>query len=396
MVRKILHLDLDAFFCAVEELRDPSLRGRPFAVGGRPEQRGVVSSCSYAARRLGVRSAMPTARALRLCPRLTLVGSHYDSYRDASQLVMERVQAVTPLVEQLSIDEAFMDVSDVPDPAESVARRLQAGINRELRLPCSLGVATNKLVAKIANNVGKSARRTDDPPNAITCVPAGREADFLAPLPVGELWGVGPKTATRLTEIGIGTIGDLARCSEAELVRRFGKQGRYLVLAARGIDDSPLVAEHEAKSISQETTFASDVLDGVALRRTLRQLAEMVGCRLRRHGLCGTTIKIKLRWSDFTTLSRQTTLEQPTNLDIVIYEVAEQLLTKTWPHGRPVRLLGLGVTGFEARAYQLELWTDARLQVNRRLQTALDQVRERFGSRAIRRASELEHIDRPR
>jgi DNA polymerase-4 len=393
--RKILHLDLDAFFCAVEELRDPSLRGKPFAVGGRPEQRGVVASCSYAARCFDVRSAMPTARALRLCPQLLLVSGHYDAYREASQQVMQRAHALTPLVEQLSIDEAFLDVSDLPEPGEAIAQALQAGINRDLQLPCSLGVATNKLVAKIANNVGKSAQRRDVAPNAITVVAPGREADFLAPLAVAELWGVGPKTAGRLAELGIRTIGDLARHPESELVRRFGRHGHYLPLMARGHDDSPVISEHEAKSISQETTFARDVSDCAVLRQSLRGLAERVGRRLRRHGLCGTTVKIKLRWSDFTTLTRQTTLEQPTDLDSVICETAAQLFDKTWLPGKPVRLLGVGVSGFAANAYQLQLWADRRLERSRSLQATLDTVRERFGSRAILRASELERGNGP-
>jgi DNA polymerase-4 len=395
MNRKILHLDLDAFFCAVEELRDPSLCGKSFAVAGRPEQRGVVSSCSYAARRLGVRSAMATAQALRMCPQLILVAGHHDAYGDASRQVMERVCRLTPLVEQVSIDEAFLDVSDLQEPGESVARRLQSLVNQELRLPCSLGVATNKLVAKIANDVGKSAHTGDGPPNAVTVVPAGQEKEFLAPLPVGRLWGVGPRTVQRLGRLGIRTIGDLARVPETEIVTSFGKNGHHLVLAARGVDDSPVVTEHEAKSISQETTFVRDVTDQAVLRQTLRYLSETVGRRLRRHGLCGTTVKVKLRWHDFTTLTRQMTLDQPTNLDAVIYQVAERLFTQTWSRGTPVRLLGVGVSGFEARAYQLQLWTDRRLELSRRLEVTLDGLRERFGSRAIRRARELEWDDDP-
>ncbi|MBI4771414.1 MAG: DNA polymerase IV, partial [Chloroflexi bacterium] len=206
MPRKILHLDLDAFFCAVEEQRDPALRGQAFAVGGRPEARGVVASCSYAARRFGVRSAMPMARAVKLCSGLIIVPSRHKVYSDVSRQVMERLYDLTPLVEQISIDEAFLDVSDLPESGEALARRLQATMRDELRLPCSLGVATNKLVAKIASDVGKAAARTGAPPNAILVVPPGEEAAFLAPLPAAALWGVGPKTATRLAGLGIHTI----------------------------------------------------------------------------------------------------------------------------------------------------------------------------------------------
>jgi DNA polymerase-4 len=389
MPRKILHLDLDAFFCAVEEQRDSSLRGKAFAVGGRPETRGVVASCSYAARRFGIHSAMPMARAVKLCPHLIIVPSHYEAYEAASEKVMARLQQLTPLVEQLSIDEAFLDVSDLPEPAEQVARRLQATINHELGLPCSLGVATNKLVAKIANNVGKAAARSGRPPNALKVVPPGYEAAFLAPLPVEDLWGVGPKTAERLHELGIRTIGELARRPEADLAQRFGQHGHDMARHSKGIDERPVVTEQETKSISQEITFTHDISDGPTLEKTLRQLSEQVGYRLRRKGLSGTTVKIKLRWADFTTLTRQVTLAQPTNLDDDIYLAAAQLFEKTWPSGKRVRLIGVGVSGFDATAYQLALWSEAELEQTRRLQPVLDDLRERFGRRAIRRGSQL-------
>ncbi|NLG73139.1 MAG: DNA polymerase IV, partial [Chloroflexi bacterium] len=335
MPRKILHLDLDAFFCSVEELHNPDLRGKPFAVGGRPDQRGVVASCSYAARRFGVRSAMPMARALQLCPELLIVPSRHGVYSQVSAQVMERLHNLTPLVEQVSIDEAFLDVSDLPDPVEDIARRLQTQIRTELSLPCSIGAATSKLLAKTANDVGKAAARGDGPPNAITVVPPGQEAAFLAPLPVGALFGVGPKTAARLEELGIYTIGDLARRSPEEMERRFGRSGFEMVLRARGIDDRPLETSRETKSISQETTFARDIRDEHTLKRTLLRLSEGVGRRLRREGLAGTTVKIKLRWEDFTTLTRQVTLPQPSNLDHEIYAAALYQFNSNWPPGRP-------------------------------------------------------------
>lgn len=388
MPRKILHLDLDAFFCAVEELQDPSLKGRPFAVGGRPETRGVVASCSYAARLFGIHSAMPMARAVKLCPHLVIVPSHYRAYQEMSQQVMVRLRQLTPLVEQLSIDEAFLDVSDLPEPAETIARRLQAAINRDLGLPCSLGVATNKLVAKIANNTGKASAKTGRPPNTIKVVPPGHEAAFLAPLPVDELWGVGPKTAARLAGMGIRTIGHLARRPEAGLVQQFGKLGRDLARRAKGIDDRPVITEHQIKSISQETTFARDINNADFLLHTLRRLSEQVGRRLRRRQLSATTVKIKLRWADFTTLTRQVTLDRPTNLDSEIYAAARHLFQKTWPPGKRVRLVGVGVSGFSASAYQLSLWNHQAEQEHR-LQDALDALRDRFGSKAIRRGSQL-------
>lgn len=386
MPRTILHLDLDAFFCSVEELRNPALVGRPFAVGGRPEARGVVSSCSYAARQYGVRSAMPMARALRLCRDLIIVPPDFEAYQRASEQVMAHLHQLTPLVEQLSIDEAFLDVSGLPETGEVIARRLQASINRTPGLPCSLGVAGNKLVAKISNDVGKALARSDRPPNAIQVVPPGQEAAFLAPLPVQALWGVGPKIAQRLAELGIHTIGELASWPEADLIRLLGHHARDMQLRARGIDDSPVEPEHEAKSLSQETTFARDTADEQLLHRTLRQLAERVGRRLRRQQLCGSTVKIKLRWADFTTLTRQVTLEHPTNLDNEIYAAATQLFSQAWPPGKQVRLIGVGVSGLTAPAHQLSLWGTQAAERERRLQQALDKIRDRFGEQAIWRA----------
>ena len=261
MARKIIHLDLDAFFCSVEEQRDPSLRGKAFAVGGRPEERGVIASCSYAARQFGVHSAMPTAQAIRLCPDLLVLSSRHGVYSKASTQVMERIHALTPLVEQISIDEAFMDVSDLPETGEELARRLQASIRDELGLPCSLGAATNKLVAKIATDFGKTTAKKGMPPNAITVVPPGEEAAFLAPLPAQALWGVGPKTAERLVELGIRTIGDLAHWPVEELTSQFGKIGYELSRHAQGISDSLIVTSRAPKSISQETTFVKDISD---------------------------------------------------------------------------------------------------------------------------------------
>jgi DNA polymerase-4 len=388
MIRKILHIDLDAFFCAVEEQRDPTLIGRPFAVGGRPTERGVVASCSYAARRFGVRSAMPMARALKLCPKLVIVSSHHSTYSEVSQKVMDKLKQLTHLVEQISIDEAFLDVSDLSEPGEVHARQLQKRIQDELGLPCSLGVATNKLLAKTANDVGKAGARGTGPPNAITVVPPGEEASFLAPLPVDALWGIGPKTAARLEEIGLRTIGDLAKLSELELIHMFGKSGYDLAQRARGIDDRPIVTTHETKSISQETTFSRDIADGSVLRQTLLEQSESVGQRLREANLSGTTIKLKIRWSDFTTITRQQTLKHSTDQDKEIFAAVEELFCKVWHKGRPVRLIGVGVSGLGPPTRQLSLW-DYDFEKERRLQEAVDFLRQRFGSRVVQRGSQI-------
>jgi DNA polymerase-4 len=384
MDRTILHLDLDAFFCAVEELHDPSLRGKAFAVAGRPEERGVVASCSYAARRFGVHSAMPTSRALRLCPELKVISHHHGNYGEMSDKVMQRLNDLSPLVEQISIDEAFVDISDLRNVPGEIALRLQKRVNEELGLPCSVGVASNKLVAKIATEVGKKTAQKDQPPNAVTVIPPGTEATFLAPLAVTMLWGVGPKTAEKMANVGIKTIGDLARRPTADLIRWFGENGRDLARRACGVDGSTVNTEHEVKSISQETTFARDIHDDRLLANKLRELSAEVGHRLRQANIAGTTVRIKLRWPDFTTLTRQTTLNQPTNQDEDIYHLAFDLLGKVRPKGRAIRLIGVGVSGLGAPLHQLELWgTDT--EKSRRLQEALDRVRDKYGKKAIQR-----------
>jgi DNA polymerase-4 len=381
-MRTILHLDLDAFFCAVEELDNPVLQGKPFAVGGRPEARGVVSSCSYAARARGVHSAMPMKLALRQCPGLLIVSPHFRRYSEMSHQVMERLGQLSALVEQISIDEAFVDISDLSQPPAEIARQLQQKIWDELRLPCSIGVAGNKLVAKIATDAGKKSGRGAGYPRAITVVQPGYEAEFMAPLPAAMLWGVGKKTEAALAELGIHTIGDIARRSQADLSQRFGKHGQELWRHAHGIDERPVVLEHETKSISQETTFSVDVRDDAAIETTLKSLSAQVAHSLRRQKLAGKTVKLKLRWPDFTTLTRQTTLPAPTDLEDEIYQVALSLLRKNRTSGRALRLIGVGVSGLGQPVYQMELW-DRTPEKQRKLQAALDELQEKFGKNVI-------------
>lgn len=389
MPRTILHIDLDAFFCAVEETHNPELRGKAFAVGGRPEERGVVASCSYAARRMGIRSAMPMAKALRLNPGLIIVPSRHHLYREVSRRVMERLRALTPLVEQISIDEAFLDISEVSGEPQAAARALQSRIRDELQLPCSIGIASNKMVAKIATEVGKALalrkireQGLAEPPNAVTVVPFGEEAAFLAPLPADMLWGVGPKTFARLAELGIHTIADLARWPEGELIRLFGENGRDLARHAKGIDDRPITIEHETKSISQEITYSRDVRDDRVLYETLREMSAEVGKQLRRNNLAGKTIKLKLRWPDFTTLTRQTTLNHSTDDEDVIEKIALQLLKSVRKPNQAVRLIGVGVTGLGQPVRQLGLW-DMEEEKSRRLQEAVDELREKYGKKIV-------------
>lgn len=382
-IRKILHLDLDAFFCAVEVLRNPSLDGKRFAVGGSAKRRGVVSSCSYAARKFGVRSAMPMSRAMRICPGLIAV-PHGGGYGKLSRKVMEQLDSLTPNVEQISIDEAFIDVSDIPEPSEAIARDIQTMIREKLRLPCSLGGATSKLVAKIATNVGKGSADTDRWPMAIHIVPAGQEAEFLAPLPIQAMWGVGPKSAERLQQIGIRKLGELQGWSNEALESKLGSYGPRLLQFAFGIDDRPVSSDsHEAKSISSAMTFDDDISDRDRLHAVLLSLSQRVGSSLRDEALVARTVNIKLRWSDFRTITRRITIPDATDLDQLIYAAAKSLFEKAWQGEVPVRLLGVGTSNLTAGGQQLSLFsqTDSK---DHRLQESLDDLRDRFGSSKIR------------
>lgn len=389
MARIILHLDLDAFYCAVEEIHNPALRGKAFAVGGAADSRGVVASASYPARLFGVRSAMPMMQARRLCPDLIVVAPRHRVYGEWSDKVMTILHDLTPFVEKLSIDEAFLDVTGIKGGGEAIARQLQNRIREELDLPCSIGVATNKLVAKIANNIGKGRKKDGQPPCVVEVVPEGQEAQYLAPLPIRELWGVGPKTAEQMYALNIETIGDIARQSEQFMLHHFGKNGYDMRRHARGIDNRPVEPDQEAKSISNEITFSQDVRNRDELRRVLRNLAEKVGRRLRTHQLSGRTISIKLRWEDFTTLSRQTTLQHATQDDKVIVNCALNLFEANWERGKPVRLIGVGVSNFEDSAQQLSLWESAQDKKSRQLQHTLDDLKERFGDSVIKRGSNI-------
>jgi len=387
--RSIIHLDLDAFFVAVERLDNPALTGVPVIVGGRPEVRGVVASASYEARRFGVHSAMPTARALRLCSDAVVVSGHRGRYSEMSDRVMALLGEYTPLIEPISIDEAFLDVTGTEahyGPPGKLAAAIQVRVEEELKLSASLGVGTNKLIAKVASDFRK--------PHGITVVEPGTEAAFLAPMPIRKLWGVGQVMERRLAELGITTIGDLARLPCDELVRRFGlASGEGLYRASHGIDESPVTPEHEAKSLSREETFARDVRDEAVLRRELLRLSDEVAWRLRRHHLRARTVTLKLRYADFSTLTRQTTLSDPTDSGPVIDAHAAVLLEQAWDR-RPVRLIGVGGSNLVQGGRQLSLFEEADGRQGQ-LEAALDHIRERYGESAIRRASLLSDPEEP-
>jgi DNA polymerase-4 len=381
MPRKIIHVDLDAFFCAVEEQRNPSLKGKPFAVGGRPDERGVVASCSYPARRYGIRSAMPMSRAIKLCPELIIVPTNHREYGIVSHRIFSRLGQITDQIEQISIDEAFLDVTNSPQEAEEIAVDTQKIIRDEFGLSATLGVASNKLVAKIATDFGKSAHVGNSPPNAITVVKPGEEAIFLAPLPAEALWGVGPKTAEKLAEMGIYTIGDIASWPHEELVKRFGRHGDSLSKFSKGLDDSPITTTHVVKSISCETTFAKDTCDRKFIEKIITSFSDRLSVNLKEDNLVGVTVKIKIRWSDFTTLTRQSTIEIPTDKSQEIYAISIKLLNWLWDGKRPIRLVGVGVSNLTSPKEQLLLW---EFKSNHQpLEKALTELKNKYGDSII-------------
>jgi DNA polymerase-4 len=357
--RTILHADLDAFFASVEQLDNPRLRGKPVVVGGAPEARGVVAAASYEARRFGVHSAMPMSRALRLCPQAERLSPRFDRYAEVSRQVMAIFREVTPLVEPLSLDEAFLDASESViggaargGPAE-LASRLKRRIKEETGLTVSIGVGTNKTVAKIASDRGK--------PDGLVVVAPGDEASFLAPMPVRSLWGVGPKAEEALAEMGISTIGELARADAAALAARFGVRGQWFHRTANGLDDQPVETEHERKSVGAETTFPRDLRDGEELRQILSTVAQDVARRLREKGLRARTVVLKLRYSDFRTITRQTRLAEGVDGAEQLAAAAAALLEKTARPDDRFRLLGIHGTSLQtgddsASGEQLRLW----------------------------------------
>jgi len=380
-VRTILHADLDAFYASVEVLDDPSLRGRPVIVGGGPNERGVVSAASYEARRFGVQSAMPLRTAARRCPHGVFLPGRPERYRQLSAQVMAIFADYTPLVEPISLDEAFLDVTASTaafGDGETIGRAVKARVHEEVGLVVSVGVATNKLCAKIASDLRK--------PDSFVVVPPGEEAAFLAPLAIGRLWGVGPQAQAALAEHGVATIGQLAAMPAATLHRRFGRHGHELAARARGEDPSPVEPMHAHKSIGHEHTFEVDTVDRQRLEATLLDIAESVASRLRRHDLAAGSVQLKLRYEGFETVVRQAPLARQTRESGPLYEAGLILLRRTLAEGRGVRLIGLTAINLND-AQQLTLF-DAPDRTDR-LARSIDAVRDRFGERAITRAALL-------
>ncbi len=381
--RVVLHLDMDAFYAAVEVREDPSLAGKPPIIGHRGK-RGVVSTCSYEARKSGVRSAMPSVTAERLCPQAIWLPGRMDLYVRVSRAIRRLMEEISPAVEPLSIDEAFLDLTGIARDLEEgreIARQLKERIRKEQRLTASAGVAPNKFLAKVASDLEK--------PDGLVVLPLEEVPARLHPLPVERLWGVGPRTAEHLRAASIRTIGDLLKIPPAELERCVGASAaRHLLTLARGEDDRPVETGREAKSISEERTYGTDLTDPDEIDRALLERSEGVARELRRCGLVGRTVQIKVRTGDFTTWTRERTLPEPTDLPEVIVAAARRLFReKIRLRGKGVRLLGVGVSTLEPEGgLPATLFPDPAEERARRLARAADAVRDRFGEEAVKRA----------
>jgi DNA polymerase-4 len=386
-MKTIFHVDMDAFFVSVEELFDPSLKGKAVVVGGRPNERGVVSAASYEARKFGVHSAMPLRTAYKMCPHAIFVDGHPDRYRDCSEKVFEVLNRFSPQVEMASIDEAYLDMTGTErlhGPPLRAAHLLHEAMRETTRLNCSIGVATSRLVAKISSDQAK--------PNGVLRVMPGQEARFLAPLDVRKVPGVGKVTEKNLHALGIHKIGDLARFDEAFLESRFGKWGLALAGKARGLDaggwfDSEVGADTDPKSISHEHTYNEDTADAGTLEATLARLSEMVGRRLRENKLHARTVQLKLRYKDFTTITRAHSLEHATQIDTEIFDQARALFRNNWKPGQQVRLLGVHVSSFETAESQLGLLSEDQHGRWEQALAAADRLRDKYGESAVSLAS---------
>ncbi len=381
--KTIFHVDMDAFFVSVEELFDPSLRGKAVVVGGQRHERGVVSAASYEARKFGVHSAMPLRTAAKLCPQAIFVNGHPERYRECSQQVHRVLESFSPQVEMASIDEAYLDMTGTErlhGPVLRAAHSLHQKMKAETRLNCSIGIGSSRLIAKVSSAKGK--------PNAILWVVPGEESRFLAPLDVRDIPGVGKVTEQNLHSLGIKKVGDLAAYPDAFLEEHFGKWGLALAGKSRGEDaggwfDTEVGEDIGPKSISHEHTYDQDTANVEQIQSTLMRLSEMVGRRLREAGLRARTIQLKLRYKDFTTITRAHTLWAATQLDTEIFEQARALFLKNWRPGQQVRLLGVHASSFDEHSGQGDLLEDSRRQRWQQALSAADRLRDKFGESSV-------------
>ena len=375
--RAVLLMDLDAFFASVEQLDHPQWRGKPVIVGGQAGKRGVVSTCSYEARAFGVRSAMPSSTAARLCPQAIWVEPHFKRYRELSAAVMGILYDESPLLEQVSIDEAFLDVTPgrfVRESPVAIAARIQQRVS-QLGITCSIGVASGKSVAKIASDLDK--------PRGLTVVYPGSERAFLAPMEVRAMPGIGKQSALKLQALGIRTLGDLASAQPSQLKGVFGVNAAAFAQRAAGIDERPLVTESQVKSVSNERTFTRDLTSRAEIEAAIDYLGCMVGRRLRKQGLAGHTVTLKLRYSDLSSRTAQHSISAQVDDESVFIPIAKQLLEQVWRPGDSVRLVGIGIGGFHEKDRQMELFGDDSAEElpagSPALMSAADKVRDRFG-----------------
>ena len=381
--KTIFHVDMDAFFVSVEELFDPSLKGKPVVVGGQRHERGVVSAASYDARKFGVHSAMPLRTAAKLCPQAIFVDGHPERYRECSEKVYGVLNTFSPLVEMASIDEAYLDMTGTDrlhGPPMRAAHTLHTKMKTDTQLNCSIGIGVSRLVAKVSSAKAK--------PNGVLWVVPGQEAKFLAPLDVRDIPGVGKVMEQNLHAMGIRQVGDLAKLEEEVLEERFGKWGMALAGKARGEDaggwfDSAVGAQTAPKSMSHEHTFNLDTADQEQLESTLMRLSEMVGRRLREHGLHARTIQLKLRYKDFSTITRAHSLTEPTQLDTEVFAQVRALFRRNWRKGQEVRLLGVHASSFAQGGGQIDLLESERQQRWRQALAAADRLRDRFGESSV-------------
>src|ERR1700736_3040448 len=381
--RTIFHVDMDAFFVSVEELFAPSLKGQAVVVGGQRDERGVVSAASYEARKFGVHSAMPLRTAAKLCPHAIFVSGHPDRYRECSEKVHRVLTSFSPQVEMASIDEAYLDMTGTDrlhGPPLRAAHVLHQKMKAHTQLNCSIGIGVSRLIAKVSSARAK--------PNGVLWIVPGQEANFLAPLDVREIPGVGKVTEQNLHGLGIHKVGDLTRFDEAFLKERFGKWGLALAGKARGEDaggwfDAEVGADTEAKSISHEHTYNEDTADASQLEATLMRLSEMVGRRLRESQFYARTIQLKLRYKDFTTLTRAHTVASPTQLDTEIFEEVRALFRKNWKKGVPIRLLGVHASSFTSQPDQINLLDGNRQQRWKDALAAADRLRDKIGESSV-------------
>ncbi len=395
-VRTIFHVDMDAFFVSVEELFDPTLKGKPVVVGGQRGERGVVSAASYAARKFGVHSAMPLRTAAKLCPQAIFVDGHPDRYREYSEKAHEVLMSFSPLVEMASIDEAYLDMTGTErlhGPPLRAAHALHQRMKTETQLNCSIGIGISRLIAKVSSAQAK--------PNGVLWIVPGQEARFLAPLDVREIPGVGKVTEKNLNSLGIRKVGDLSRFDGDFLEERFGKWGLALAGKARGEDaggwfDNEVGADSGAKSISHEHTYGHDTANVEQIESTLMRLSEMVGRRLREAGIHARTIQLKLRYKDFTTLTRAHTLSAPTQLDTEIFEQIRTLFHKNWRRGEQVRLLGVHASSFDSEPEQGDMLEDGRRRRWQQALSAADRLRDKFGESSITLATGMKGSFRER